>query len=117
MKYNIIVVLTFAFLSACATAPEPAPAGPLASRADVPAARAALKRSLKDPESARFRDEAFYPGAVCGLINSKNSYGGYTGDKLYLYVTASHEVYVLEDSGDNTEDGKLLSKFERYCKS
>jgi hypothetical protein len=88
-----------------------------ATKADVPVARAALKRSLKDPESARFSGEAFRPGAICGLVNSKNSYGGYVGDFAYLYVLATGEVYVLQSTGDHTEDGTVLAKFERYCQT
>lgn len=48
---------------------------------------AAVKERLKDPDSAQFkwmpmRDE---PNAemYCGLVNSKNSYGGYTGFSPY----------------------------------
>jgi len=42
-----------------------------------------VKDELKDPESARFKwvpvldgEPSFY----CGMVNAKNSYGGYTGD-------------------------------------
>ena len=47
---------------------------------------AAVRRDLKDPDSARFRwnpevrDNVIY----CGFVNAKNSYGGYTGFKLFL---------------------------------
>ncbi|WP_394065393.1 hypothetical protein [Alcaligenes sp. WGS1538] len=49
-----------------------------------------LKRQLKDPESARisgvYTVKTEYTGDtvnVCGLINAKNSYGGYTGSRLF----------------------------------
>lgn len=39
-----------------------------------------IKALLKDPYSARFENVKEYgPGVICGLINSKNSMGAYTG--------------------------------------
>ena len=60
-----------------------------------------VKDTLKDPESAQF--ESFYKasgekdGYVCGYVNAKNSYGGYTGKKPYY-------VYI------ETDNGKLINK-------
>jgi hypothetical protein len=35
---------------------------------------------LKDPESARFKDDKYFANDnACGLVNSKNSFGGYVG--------------------------------------
>jgi len=41
---------------------------------------------LKDPESARFYNvQAFNDNTiVCGYVNAKNSYGGYTGKQVFL---------------------------------
>lgn len=52
----------------------------------------ALREALKDPDSARMstvravRFEAFdrVHTLTCGLVNAKNSYGGYTGEKSFL---------------------------------
>ncbi len=40
-----------------------------------------VRSALKDPTSAKFKDVriADVTGAVCGQVNAKNSYGGYTG--------------------------------------
>lgn len=50
--------------------------------------RVAVKATLKDPESATFRDVIVVrkPGsiAVCGYINAKNGFGGYTGFKQFM---------------------------------
>lgn len=49
----------------------------------------AVKAKLKDPESASFRWMPLVdPPAdrYCGLVNAKNSYGGYTGFTPYLGV-------------------------------
>lgn len=47
----------------------------------------AVKDQLKDPESAKFRwmplpakiNQKHFVDSYCGLVNAKNSYGGYTG--------------------------------------
>lgn len=52
---------------------------------------AGTRQALKDPESARFGTIA---GAqtpdgnisVCGLVNAKNSFGGYTGEQPFFGV-------------------------------
>lgn len=56
----------------------------------------AVKSELKDPESARFKwpklakDVDMKSDAVainyCGLVNAKNSYGGYVGDRPFNAV-------------------------------
>lgn len=58
-----------------------------------------VRQGLKDPDSAKFESN-YKPsgdndGHVCGRVNAKNSYGGYTGYKnFYVYI--------------NTKDGKLV---------
>ena len=46
------------------------------------------KKSLKDPESAQFRDVKIQNYGdlkiICGEINAKNSYGGYVGFKRFM---------------------------------
>ena len=47
----------------------------------------AIKGSLKDPDSAKFKHSYYVSngeGAYCGLVNSKNSYGGYAGDTPFM---------------------------------
>ena len=44
-----------------------------------------VKQKLKDPESAQFQNQFIgIKGAPCGEVNSKNSFGGYTGFKRYI---------------------------------
>lgn len=64
-----------------------APADPLLTKA-----RSAVANSLKDPPSARFDGIVRKPEAVCGYVNAKNSYGGYTGRTRFVYVMKSGEV-------------------------
>lgn len=51
-----------------------------------------LKRNLKDTDSAKFRDVFLSRDSkgtvwVCGKINAKNSYGGYSGFERFMGVT------------------------------
>lgn len=49
-------------------------------------ARAVVVASLKDPDSARFGAFARGKGSsVCGEINARNSFGGYTGPRAFVY--------------------------------
>jgi hypothetical protein len=56
-------------------------------------AETAMRDRLKDPESARFHDlvVARFSGApvVCGHVNAKNSFGGYSGKKAFVYVSGA----------------------------
>lgn len=57
------------------------------------ALRDQMKRGLKDPYSAVFSDEGLYSSddpaaiALCGRLNSKNSFGGYTGVSGFISTT------------------------------
>lgn len=52
-------------------------------------AEVAVEAKLRDPGSAQF--EAFVSRisgepVVCGTVNAKNAFGGYTGKQLYIYA-------------------------------
>ncbi|WP_372400135.1 hypothetical protein [Azospirillum sp. HJ39] len=52
------------------------------------------RSSLKDPDSAKFKDIVAFKtktGSIagCGLINAKNSYGGYIGYTPFRTVVAT----------------------------
>lgn len=65
-------------------------------------AKAAVTASLIDPSSAQFSDKTIvkvrdsHVTYVCGLVNAKNRFGGYAGQKAYL-------VTFLDDSVRNVE--------------
>ncbi len=59
----------------------------------VTAVKQVVARNLKDPESARFdrpfraaRSQVDQVVMVCGLVNARNSYGGYTGNSYFIGV-------------------------------
>lgn len=56
---------------------------------EIAAIEEAVKDQLKDPESARFKHSMYVAngkGEYCGLVNSKNSYGGYVGDTPFMVM-------------------------------
>ena len=82
----------------------------------IEAAKKALKKKLKDPYSAVI--EEIYAVQVdgnkdsisyCGLVNAKNSYGGYTGIKPFR-VTASQTVFLWDQRGEAFNRG-----ITNYC--
>lgn len=74
----------------------------------------AVKSVLRDPDSAKFGpmsgyDDRKFAGkpvtAVCGVVNAKNGFGGFTGDKNFVYVTDPPMVVI-----DNDTDNALFVK-------
>lgn len=49
-------------------------------------ARSSVLAKLKDPASAQFDGLQVNPriGSVCGMVNARNSFGGYTGMKRFI---------------------------------
>jgi hypothetical protein len=79
-----------------------------------------LKSNLKDPDSAQLKDVVFYyhgvrlksgvlyPSVVrmCGLINAKNSYGGYTGYRSFassVHLVSAAETVISEIDDPDTQ--------------
>ncbi len=66
-------------------------------------AKQAVLGRLKDPDSAKFGQVvARESGIVCGYVNSKNSFGGYTGDKAFIYFTKK-EIAVMQGEAKDFE--------------
>jgi len=64
---------------------------------------------LKDPDSATFRNW----NGPCGEVNSKNSFGGFTG--YQRFIAASEKLVILEnDSGLSGEDFQGI--WNKACK-
>lgn len=69
-----------------------AEADPLADKSDqhlwIVKSQDAIKSRLRDPGSADFRNSRFYSGGpapvVCGEVNAKNAFGGYTGFQRFI---------------------------------
>ena len=64
-------------------------------------AKSKIVIQLKDPESVRFGEIWAMDGtngkrSICGYVNAKNSYGGYTGMKVF---NISNDNVLVEGSG------------------
>lgn len=59
----------------------------------------AVLRLMKDPDSTKFGDDLRVSSVqgksvVCGSVNSKNSFGGYSGFKRFLYFYESKQMEI-----------------------
>lgn len=65
-----------------------------------------IKSNLKDPDSAKFSELYVVPYTgknsteammtVCGYVNAKNSFGGYTGNKRFAVLISAPKEYAAE---------------------
>lgn len=82
-----------------------------------------VRSGLKDPDSARFgtmkvaikRDDP-ETYVVCGWVNSKNSFGGYTGEQPFLamYAVPAKGAVLIGTGGTRTESTVIMSECARY---
>lgn len=72
-------------------------------------ARKKIASGFKDPDSVKFKDLRITKDGtvVCGMVNAKNSYGGYTGFEMF------YSMWVLEHAAIVTRDN--LSLYESFC--
>ena len=68
--------------------------------------RIALKNFLKDPDSAEIRNH----NGNCGEVNSKNSFGGYTGFRRFI---ASSAMVAVE--GENMDASEFQEAWNHLC--
>jgi hypothetical protein len=110
-----LVLLTFS----PAFAASHKPAFSKAEIALITKARFAVRSALKDPESARFSamNIARNGAVVCGVINAKNSFGGYVGKQMFAYLVKIDEV-VMENPtmspSDQLERLQLIGELCQY---
>lgn len=64
-------------------------------------ARERLQQSLKDADSAKFRDLRKVGDDICGLVNAKNSYGAYAGYEPFWAT----DTGVFVEGADDTIPG------------
>jgi hypothetical protein len=70
----MLIASTLAFMLSAAPADRPL------TKVEMAVLEMEIKAKLKDPDSAKIEPLPYRGGiAVCGKVNAKNSYGGYTG--------------------------------------
>lgn len=71
-----------------------------------------IKARLKDPESAQFQGQFIgIKGVPCGQVNSKNSFGGYTGFKRY--IVGGVDLAIMEA---DMPPGEFDKSWAQFCK-
>ena len=74
----------------------------------ISAAQEAVKKGLKDPDSAKFQNLRLTDygngKVVCGEVNAKNSYGGYVGHKRFVAGTSSATIYSISSKYQNINE-------------
>ena len=79
---------------------------PLITVAEKAAIRAEFRKTLTDPESARFRWLARKSpdgNTYCGFINAKNRFGGYVGFKPYIAVVEDTFAAIISAGETDTK--------------
>jgi hypothetical protein len=96
------------------SAPPPQAGTPITlTAAEIKQVQAGVQASLKDPASAIFSGatlaakEANGDITACGLVNAKNSYGGYVGASPYI-ATMRNGIVVDSATGSGRDDVNIL---------
>ena len=87
MVLSLLLVLA---LCGCQTAADTVSRDTISDEAAFAMARKAVVSQLRDPSSAQFgprleRRFVMSVDVVCGTVNAKNGYGGYTGQTIFAY--------------------------------
>jgi len=88
-----------------------------------------VTESLKDPDSARFREVMFAPErtkansntfnldvyCAIGFVNARNGFGGYTGFVPVFAILSESHVYVVKSFESSDEQAQLPRIWKRLC--
>lgn len=74
-----------------------------------------ITAKLKDPDSADFRNVHFYSGSgrpiVCGEVNAKNSFGGYSG--FEPFVASGTDLAFLASEMSSPQE--MTAVWQKFC--
>ncbi len=84
-----------------------------------------VKAVLKDPESANFKHTKLVPSnnavdLYCGMVNSKNSFGGYTGFSAFIVGISTNKdnkrvaVYLGPQEETDTAQQAVMKMCAKY---
>lgn len=115
MKRLWLVLLAGFALVGCQTTEQPMEATAVyrPTEADNAAIADAFDRVLREPDSARFPVIYARRGAsgviyYCGLVNSRNGFGGYTGNRPFYAVGDQRLTSVLRIGEDQISNEAVL---------
>lgn len=108
---KVLTVLVGLALSACVeTQPGIQPGAPyVLSKQEVSWVKRDVKGAMKDPDSARFGTIAASKNGegtvtVCGYVNGRNSFGGYTGEVPFMGILTSTSFLVANIAAASATD-------------
>lgn len=77
--------------------------------------KAEIAKLLRDPSSAKFGEARVSrkqgPPVICGTVNSRNGFGGMTGDKRF--IAAPGVISVVE--GENMTEAEFSGSWIQFC--
>lgn len=75
-----------------------------------------VKQKLLDADSARFTLPAYKGGNIyCGLVNSKNTYGGYAGNAIFQVFVVSPTYFNFMGLGTADPDSARSLTMSQSC--
>lgn len=111
MKKIIIIIVLLLLYQACSYEESPAQKEENNEIAYIGLQKQRIKAVLKDPESAQFKSmfvsKSMGVPVVCGLVNSKNSFGGYSG---FQRVLSAGDMQAIESDMPAGEMDKIWNK-------
>lgn len=130
---GVLFSAVFLAVAACAAMPPTTAETASMQNAPKPSSQVAAEKavvqyfdgSLKDPDSARYTFLAPTMGSLvngnlrqfgwfmCGTVNAKNSYGGYTGGRVFL---AYFDPYSSDHVRDGSVDSGQYSIVTNWCR-
>jgi len=82
----------------------------------------AVKRKLRDPSSAEFRNVNTYEPeqrvlVVCGLVNAKNGFGGYAGYEAFVWFPLGADLKPDVRNGTALVGAKEIGDIGSLCRN
>lgn len=83
----------------------------------IAGAEASVSSALKDPQSAQFTDVHIFDGPmICGMVNAKNSFGGYVGPRrFFVYMTGHDGIDVIWSAPVIADDQATTDMLNGFC--
>lgn len=97
---RILLILVASGIVYWIVSPSAPPSADTQKQLAIIKAQEYVKKSLKDPDSAKFEKSTLYSsGAVCGIVNAKNNMGGYAGVERFIVIGTLVEIGSSENKG------------------
>jgi len=113
IRILIAISLVASIITACGDSKKPEVTQAQIDAHFIYEGKEVVRKRMKDPVSTEFRDVSLSiksgAPAVCGEVNSKNSFGGYVG--FQQFVSVADTVFMKPDT---TTDG-MEKAWQQFC--